>query len=88
MTFVEKIWQKAASDKKTIVLPESMDERTYKAAEAAVKKQIADIIIIGTPEEIEAHKGDCDITGITIIDPNTSEKTKEYADLFVELRKA
>ncbi len=88
MSIAEKIKKRAAQDRRTIVLPESMDHRTYQAAEAAVKEGIADIVLIGTPEEVAAHKGDCDLTGIRVIDPNTAEKTQEYEDLLVELRGA
>ena len=86
MGVMESIKARARADKKTIILPESMDIRTYQAAEEALKDGLANIIIIGTPEEIAANKGDCDITGATIIDPNTYEKTQQYEDLFVEIR--
>ncbi len=86
MAIMDSIKARAKADKKTIILPESMDNRTFKAAEAALKEGIANIIIIGTPEQIAENKGDCDITGAVIIDPNTYEKTQQYEDLFVELR--
>ena len=53
MAFIDKIKERAKADKKTIVLPESMDKRTYEAAEKILKEGIANLIIIGTPEEIE-----------------------------------
>ena len=52
MTFLERIKERARADKKKIVLPESMDRRTFEAAETILKEDIADIIIIGTPEEV------------------------------------
>ena len=52
MGFIDEIKAKAKADKKTIVLPESMDKRTYDAAEKIVKEDIANIVIIGTPEEM------------------------------------
>ena len=84
---LEDIKKRAAADRKTILMPESMDHRTYQAAEAAVREGIADIIIIGSEEEIHTHKGDCDLTGVRFIDPAVSDRTKKYEDLFVELRK-
>ncbi len=87
-TFLEQIKARAKADKKTIVLPESMDERTFEAAEKVLREGIADIVIIGTPEEIEKYGKGFDISGATIIDPFTYEKTEEYINLFVELRKA
>ena len=55
MAFIDKIKERAKADKKTIVLPESMDKRTYEAAEKILKEGIANLIIIGTPEEIEKN---------------------------------
>ena len=85
--FLETIKERARSDKKTIVLPESMDPRTFEAAEKVLKEGIADIIIIGTTEEVAENSKGFDITGATVIDPFTYEKTEEYLNLFVELRK-
>ena len=38
-------------------------------------------------EEVEKYGKGYDVTGATIIDPATYEKTEEYLDLFVELRR-
>ena len=87
MGFIDSIKARAKADKKTIVLPESMDRRTFEAAEKILKEGIANLIIIGTPEEVAKNSEGLDITGALIVDPNTYEKTQEYIDLFVELRK-
>ena len=88
MAFIDTIKAKAKSDKKTIILPESMDRRTFEAAAQILEEDFANLIIIGTPEEVEANSKGLDISKATIIDPHTYEKTQEYIDLFVELRKA
>jgi phosphate acetyltransferase len=88
MGIIDKIKDRARQGNKTIVLPESMDERTFKAAEVILKEGIAHIIIIGTAEEIKKNSAGCDISKAVIIDPNTYEKTQKYEDLFVELRKS
>ncbi len=85
--FLDSIKMRAKQCKKTIVLPESMDRRTFEAAEKILKEDIADLIIIGTPEEIEANSRGLDISGAEIINPHNYEKTEEYINLFVELRK-
>ena len=46
MGFIDEIKARAKADKKTIVLPETEDERTYKAAEAVLKEGIADLILV------------------------------------------
>ncbi|MCD2492676.1 phosphate acetyltransferase [Lacrimispora sp. NSJ-141] len=88
MAFIDTVKAKAKSNKKTIILPESMDRRTFEAAAQILEEDFADLIIIGTPEEIAENSKGLDISKATIIDPHTYEKTQEYIDLFVELRKA
>ncbi len=86
--FLDTIKERAKQDKKSIILPESMDARIYEAAEKILKEGFADVIIIGTHEEVEKYGKGYDITGATIIDPFTYEKTEDYLNLFVELRKS
>ena len=69
--FLDTIKERAKKDKKTIVLPESMDARTFEAAEKILKEDIANLVIIGTPQEIEKYGKGFDISGAKIIDPYT-----------------
>ena len=90
MTLIESIIERAKSNKQRIVLPESLEERTLTAADKALADEIAEIILIGNREEIFAlaeKLGLKNIDKATIIDPATSEKTAEYANLLYELRK-
>ena len=48
MAFIDDIKARAKADKKTIILPESMDRRTFEAAAEILADDIADIVIIGT----------------------------------------
>lgn len=86
--FLDSIKERARADKKTIVLPESMDRRTWEAAETILKEDIANLIIIATPEEVEENAKGLDVSGATVINPFNYEKTEEYINLFVELRKS
>ena len=91
MTLIESIIARAKSNKQRIVLPESLEERTLTAADMALADEIAEIILIGNREEIFAlaeKLGLKNISKATIIDPATSEKTAEYANLLYELRKS
>ena len=90
MNLIEKIIARAQSNKQRIVLPESLEERTLTAADKALADQLAEIILIGNPDEINALAQKLQLTHIgkaTIIDPATSEKTEEYAQLLYDLRK-
>ena len=69
MAFIDEIKERAKADKKTIVLPESMDKRTFEAAEKILKEGIANLIIIGTPEEIAENSKGYDITVSTFVVP-------------------
>lgn len=86
MGFIDTIKARAKADKKTIVLPESMDKRTFEAAEKILKEGIANLIIIGTPEEIAENSKGFDISGATIVDPFKDPNKQKYIDKFVELR--
>lgn len=88
MGFIDSVKERAKADKKTIVLPESMDRRTWEAVEKVLTEDIADLIVIGTPAEVEANSQGLNISGAKVIDPNTSDKLQEYIDALVELRKA
>lgn len=87
MGFIDEIKSRAKQNKKTIVLPESMDRRTFEAAAEVLAEDIANLVIIGTLEEIEKNSEGLDISKAVIVDPATYEKTPEYIDLLVELRK-
>lgn len=86
--FLNRIIERAKTQKKTIVLPESMDRRTFEAAAKILAEGIANLIIIGTPDEIAKNSAGLDISGATIVDPNTNPKTQAYIDKLVELRQA
>ena len=65
-----------------------MDRRTWVAAEKILKEGLANLVIIGTPEDIGEHSKGLDVSGATIVNPQTMRRLQEYIDLFVELRKA
>jgi len=88
MSFIDVIKDRARKNKKTVVLPESMDARTFEAAEKILKEGFANVAIVGSPAEIEKFGAGFDITGATIVDPASSEKTAGYIDKLVELRQS
>jgi phosphate acetyltransferase len=91
MSLIESIIARAQSNRQRIVLPESFEERTITAADRAIADGLADIILIGNREKVLAYAASLGLThieGATIIDPATSEKTEEYAQLLFQLRQA
>ena len=90
MSMIEKVYAKARADVKRIVLPEGEEERTLLAAAKLKAEGLAEPILLGKEETIrrEAARVGADLRGLTLLDPETSEKTEAYADALYELRKA
>ncbi len=87
-TVIGDIKKKAIALNKKIVLCEGEDSRVVKAASECVRDGIARIVLLGNPEEIEGRNPDVNLNGIEIIDPTTSDKLEEYAQLLYDLRKS
>jgi phosphate acetyltransferase len=91
MNLIESIKENARLHRQRIVLPEGHEERTLKAADLVIQEGLADIIILGNKEDVLKHAQDLSLKNLeraTIIDPKTSAKREEYANLMVELRKS
>lgn len=89
MMFEYDLFERARSNRKKIVLPESDDERILRATEILLRRDVVDIVLLGVQEEIE-HKSaslGLDITGAEIICPCESPMMDEFVDAFFELRK-
>lgn len=84
---IDDIKERAKNKHKTIILPESEDERVLDAGILATKEGIANIIIIGNEEDIR-NKFNKDFSGITFIDPESFDKTDEFISKFYEMRKS
>lgn len=89
LQLLDDIKSKARELKKTIVLPESHDERVLKAAEILTKENIASVITLGKEDTIrkDAEKLDVDLTGVRIIDPSISDKLSDFTNIYFNLRK-
>lgn len=90
MNLLEKIVERAKSNKQRIVLPEATEERTLRAADKVLADGLAELILIGNPNEIASLASQWELGNIdkaTIIDPENNPKSEEYASLLAELRK-
>ncbi|WP_066648258.1 phosphate acetyltransferase [Christensenella timonensis] len=89
MSLMDKIKEKAKSVSKNIVLPEGNEPRTIEAAAKIAEQGIAHVILLGDEAEIEAaNTKHVDLSKATIINPATSAKLDEYAEMFYEMRKS
>lgn len=89
MDLMQGIIARAKANKQRIVLPEGTEERTLKAADRLLADEVADIILIGDPSEINKLAAEFGLTHIQeakIVDPKNHEKKAAYADLLFQLR--
>ena len=91
MRFVQIMKDKAKEYHNRLVLPEATEERTLRAARTLVDLQIpAELFLIGKKDEVEAacKKVGVMTDGFTIIDPEQSDWTDDFATALYEKRKA
>ncbi len=88
MSFIDGIKAKAKANKKSILLPETEDERTIRAAAEVLAQDLANVVLIGNPDVIkaDADKYGVDVSGATVVDPENCEKFEEYQTMLFELR--
>ncbi|MCC7300678.1 MAG: phosphate acetyltransferase [Verrucomicrobia bacterium] len=81
--FIQNVIAKAKANPRTIVLPEGADERVTDAANQISAEGIAKVIVLGDAKTAARLN-----SGITVINPETSDKLEGYAAAFFELRKS
>ncbi|MCM1450433.1 MAG: phosphate acetyltransferase [Clostridiales bacterium] len=90
MELFEKMTQRAKNNVQRIVLPEGTEPRTLTAADRIIADGIAQIILIGNPDEINNLAAQLKLENIskaTIVNPADETVIDKYAPLFFELRK-
>jgi phosphate acetyltransferase len=90
MEILNDIKSAARKDLKSIVLPESQDERILQAADRAISEELANIILVGNPSSINKDAKHFNLKNIhkaTIINPSDHDKKDAYAHKLYELRK-
>ncbi len=83
--------EKAIANKQRIVLPESLEPRTLTAANQALAREVAHVILIGKKDEILAQARQLGLNYIDrarFIDPADDEAIEPLAQLLCELRKS
>jgi phosphate acetyltransferase len=88
MNFLANVKQRAKSQIKTIVLPETGDMRTLQAACTVLAEGLAKIILIGNKTAILEKAGGLDLLDAIFIDPMDYENMDRLAASLTELRKS
>jgi phosphate acetyltransferase len=85
---IEVFKAKARGKNLSVVLPEGRDERVIQAARRLRDENIAEPIVLGSPQQIEAAatQAGVDLDGIAAIDPRTDGKLEVYAEQYSRRR--
>ncbi|HFF9256151.1 TPA: phosphate acetyltransferase [Campylobacter jejuni] len=88
--FKYELIKQSIKNKKTVVLPESNDERILKAAEILLKSKVVDLILLGDEEKIkqDATRLSLDLSAMQIMNPLNSEYNQEFTSILYEARKS
>jgi phosphate acetyltransferase len=89
MFSIDAVKSKAAQQLKTLVLPESYDDRMLKAAETIIREGWARVILLGSPELVKSRSANLgvDLAGAEMIEPAASPHLDSFAKTLTELRK-
>jgi len=90
MKLSQLIREKAKKNPKIIVLPEGEEPRMIKAADTIIHEGFASLILLGREENIKSKARELGVdlpNEIKIINPKDSEKLKEYAESYYQIRK-
>lgn len=87
---IDELREKAKKNKKRIILPEGTDIRAIEAASRVANLDIANIILLGKPDEIKkkADEKSISLNKVEIIDPLTCPKKEEVIETLFKLRSA
>ncbi len=90
LKFESKLYAKARANVKTVVLPESDDERILRAAAIIKQSGAANLILLGRQDEVQKNASELglNLSGVKILDPQTDASLEKFARDLYELRKA
>jgi len=87
--FEYKLFAMAHAKRKTIVLPESNDERILRAAEIVLRRGVANIVLLGDEKELRERsmRLGLNLQDVKIINHLESDYMHEFVDIFYKKRK-
>ena len=90
LRFENSLFKLAAKDKKTVVLPESEDERILRASEILLKSGAVNLILLGDENEVkfEAEKLGVNLNGARFINLEKNEYADRLTAALFEARKS
>ncbi len=86
--FAYQLMERARANRKRIVLPEGDDDRILLAAGRLLRRDIAELTILGDEAQVRSRAAELgvDLSGATVMDPRTSELCEKFAEQYAEIR--
>ncbi len=89
MGFIDTVCGQARKAPGRLILPESEDERTLRAAAAIEEQGLARVTLVGDPNQVAALANQISVTlACEVIDPASSNYAERFAARYFELRKS
>ncbi|MFL1379817.1 phosphate acetyltransferase [Nocardiopsis protaetiae] len=88
LMFESTLLGRARADRRRIVLAEGTEERVLRAADLVLRRDVADLTLLGDPREIRARAADLglDVAAAELVDPEASPLRGEFAAEYARLR--
>lgn len=88
LMFQYQLLEMARADKRTIVLPESVDDRILQSAAILNRRGAAKLILLGDPLAVKARATALNVAleGIEVVDPTNPETVERFAAEYARLR--
>jgi phosphate acetyltransferase len=89
LMFEYDLLDRARANRRRLVLPEGGDERILRAAEVVLRRGVADLTLLGDPDQIsrKARELGIDVGGAELVDPADSPWLEEFAAAYERLRR-
>lgn len=88
LMFEHQLQDLARSDRRTIVMPESTDDRILTSADILLQRGVANIVLLGDARAIKARASQLGLglLGVQVIDPTDPELVERFATEYARLR--
>lgn len=88
LRFLHDLIERARLQRRHIVLPEGTDVRILRAAEILHRRDVCELTILGNESAVRelASTQGIDLSGMSIVDPATSELRQQFAEKYAQLR--
>jgi phosphate acetyltransferase len=89
LMFEYDLIERARTSRQRILLPEGTDDRILQAVQLLIRRDVADLVLLGDADEVRARRDalGLDLGDTAVIDPTRAAERAEYARRYLELRR-